>query len=174
MTPLCQAATVAVLAAWRERRAMELGERLRSAREWSGHTQDSLALAAEVKKDQISRWERGTPVRDTAAIVRMAEVLCVGLDWLFGTRDDDDRRPAGLVLLFDSAVMNTPPTDEERVWCLDIVRNHGGDVSVEEWQKRLASKRRGASLEEVLAESTHTRAAQARGDALGVPRRAHR
>lgn len=153
---------------------MEIGQRLRAAREWAGYTQDGLALAAGVKKDQISRWERGLAVRDTDAIVRIADACCVGLDWLFGTREVDDRRPPGLALLFDGAVMTTPPTPEERVWCLDIVRNHGGDVSVEEWQKRLSAKRRGASSAEILAETTETRRAQRAGDLLGVPRRAQR
>lgn len=160
----CQQPTVAVLAVWRERRAMDIGSRLKMARDWVGYTQDELAQKANVKKDQISRWERGTPVRDVDAMGRIADALLINLDWLFG-RTEEEPQPEGLRVAFNVL----KPSSDVRAWCVEM-RSHG-DVDAAEWMRRITEKKRGVSDAVMLAEYEATSAAQSRGDALNVPRR---
>jgi transcriptional regulator with XRE-family HTH domain len=147
---------------------MDISKRLKEARERRGLTQDALAQRANVKKDQISRWENGKEPRDIESIMRIADELDVTLDWLMG-RVGGSLVPEGLRALLEGAVryFTTPLSGDDERWALDFVRSHG-DVPVHDWIARMNGHRRGVSDTDIRAEEKATRAAQEAGNALGV------
>jgi transcriptional regulator with XRE-family HTH domain len=147
---------------------MDISARLKEARIRRGLTQDELAQRTSVAKDQISRWENGKSPRDMDAIMRIADVLDVTLDWLMG-RVGGSLVPDGLRALLDGAAryFTTPLSSEDERWALDFVRSHG-DVPVHDWIARMNGHRRGVSDTDIRAEEKATRAAQEAGNALGV------
>jgi transcriptional regulator with XRE-family HTH domain len=77
---------------------MNLGDRLKSAREKKGWSQRELARQAHVRYATISELENGKRIAmNTDTAKRLARVLGVGIDYLVGTWDDEDQQqPAGV------------------------------------------------------------------------------
>ena len=63
-----------------------LGQRIRSARESSGFTQESLAEAVGVSRTAVARWESDDSEPKLQNLVSIAEVLHVSTDYLLGIR----------------------------------------------------------------------------------------
>lgn len=67
-----------------ERRMIEIGERLRKAREEAGYSQEAFAEKIGCCAITISRWENGhTPMKDVD-VIRIAEILSLSADYLLG------------------------------------------------------------------------------------------
>jgi transcriptional regulator with XRE-family HTH domain len=149
------------------------GDRIRELREALNMTQETLAQAVGTSASQLSKWERGKVLPDTVFVVPLADALRTTADHLLRTPTD---LPRGLAELVANAasIFGAPLTDAEIAWCRAEVRSHG-DVSAFEWASRVATKRRGLTPAQAAREASATKAAAAKGAALGVPlRRAKR
>lgn len=63
---------------------MNLGERIRMAREAKGLNQDELAELMKVEPPTVSRWESGEIRPRPKRLVKLAEILDRTVDWLNG------------------------------------------------------------------------------------------
>src|SRR5690242_21811810 len=63
------------------------GERLKTARVSSGHTQQSLGELINVEPKQIWRWESDKNTPDAYTIAKLAQALTVSSDYLIGLTD---------------------------------------------------------------------------------------
>ena len=66
------------------------GERIKAARIAAGHSQRSFAVAMNVDQAVVSRWERGLMTPREHRKIRIAELLDVHVDALFGYDDTED------------------------------------------------------------------------------------
>jgi transcriptional regulator with XRE-family HTH domain len=74
---------------------MSLGERLKAIRERRGLSQNELSRRSGVRQALISELEAGKKMDTTGlALVRLARVLAVSVDYLLGTFDPDSERLA--------------------------------------------------------------------------------
>jgi class 3 adenylate cyclase len=62
----------------------ELGARIRRRREARGLKQADLASALRVTPQAVSKWERGENAPDIVALVPLARLLDVSVEWLLG------------------------------------------------------------------------------------------
>jgi len=90
----------------------EFGERLRMLRESRGLTAKDLGKMVSLGGPTITRYEKGQRDPDTETLVRLAEILDVSLDYLFGLTD----RPgySGKRLYLKDYLAHYPP--EVREW----------------------------------------------------------
>jgi transcriptional regulator with XRE-family HTH domain len=65
----------------------EIGERIRTAREELGWTQDQLAAAVGVSRSAVAQWETGRAGQVTTNLTRVAAALGVGVEYLMYGRD---------------------------------------------------------------------------------------
>jgi transcriptional regulator with XRE-family HTH domain len=65
----------------------EIGERIRSAREDQGWTQDQLAAEVGVSRSAVAQWETGRAGQVTGNLTRVAAELGVGVEHLMYGRD---------------------------------------------------------------------------------------
>ncbi len=72
-----------------EKKMIEIGERLRQARELAGYSQESLASLLECSPITISRWENGHTPMKVQDIVRIVKLLNVSADYLLGLEDGE-------------------------------------------------------------------------------------
>lgn len=68
---------------------MRLPERIKTARQAAGLSQQALADLLDKTQSAISQWEQGTTVPEFDAALPLARALGVTLDWLFGADDSD-------------------------------------------------------------------------------------
>ena len=61
---------------------MALGETIRALRQGAGLTQEGLAERMEVSRQAVAKWEAGKSSPSTENLVRLAEVLGVGVEAL--------------------------------------------------------------------------------------------
>lgn len=73
---------------------MELGKRLKMAREAKGWTQAELGQLLNVSDATINRYERGQRRPDPNTLRRLAEALDVSLDHLVGLKDELKEAPS--------------------------------------------------------------------------------
>jgi transcriptional regulator with XRE-family HTH domain len=59
---------------------MEIGEKIRSARESCGLTQEAAAEKIMVSRQTISNWETGKSLPDIHSVIKMSELYGVSLD----------------------------------------------------------------------------------------------
>jgi transcriptional regulator with XRE-family HTH domain len=62
-----------------------VGDRIRSARERAGLTQDELAARCRVGRTVVAQWEAGTAAPDPQALAALARALQADLAWFRGT-----------------------------------------------------------------------------------------
>lgn len=74
---------------------VHIGERIRSARQERGWTQDQLAESVGVSRSAVAQWETGRAGQLTGNLSRIAEVLNVGIEYL--THGREKRGPAQAV-----------------------------------------------------------------------------
>ena len=60
------------------------GKRLREVRKTKGLKQQELADRLGIKRNTYSDWENGKTEPSFESIVKLADLLDVSLDWLFG------------------------------------------------------------------------------------------
>lgn len=63
-------------------------ERLKTARLYRGHSQDSLGQMVDLPRQQIYRWESGAVVPNSDTVVMLSRALEVSADYLLGLSDD--------------------------------------------------------------------------------------
>lgn len=63
---------------------MNLGERLKEARELKGYTQVHVAKILGITNTSLSNYERGERDPDTFSLNRLAQFYGVSVDWLLG------------------------------------------------------------------------------------------
>ncbi len=61
---------------------MEIGSRIRSARNGAGYTQERAAEALGVSRQTVSNWETGKSYPDIVSVIRMSDLYSVSLDSL--------------------------------------------------------------------------------------------
>ena len=71
---------------------VQIGERIREARQAKGWTQDELADVVGVSRSAVAQWETGRAGQVTGNLARIAEVLDVGIEYLTHGRS---KRAAG-------------------------------------------------------------------------------
>ncbi len=78
---------------------MSFPERLKQARAAAGKTQRAVAEAMGVSVQAVSQWENGQSSTQPDRLMRLAEFLGVGSDWLEnGFKEDDDyKSPIGKI-----------------------------------------------------------------------------
>ena len=69
-----------------------MGGRIAAIRKAKGWTQAQLAEKMDVSIQAVSKWETGASWPDVTTLPRLAQVLGVSIDWLFG-RDEKDPDP---------------------------------------------------------------------------------
>lgn len=65
-----------------------LGQRIHSARESAGFTQEALAEAIGVSRTAVARWENGDIEPKLQNLICLSEILNVSTDWLLGVKTD--------------------------------------------------------------------------------------
>lgn len=70
-----------------ERRMIEIGERLKKAREEAGYSQEAFAEKIDCCAITISRWENGHTPMKAMDIIKMVETLNISADYLLGTEN---------------------------------------------------------------------------------------
>ena len=71
---------------------VQIGERIRAARQDRGWTQEQLADAVGVSRSAVAQWETGRAGQLSGNLARIGEVLSVGIEHL--THGRDRRAPA--------------------------------------------------------------------------------
>ena len=66
---------------------VQIGERIRAARQERGWTQEQLAEAVGVSRSAVAQWETGRAGQLTGNLSRIAEVLSVGIEHLTHGRE---------------------------------------------------------------------------------------
>jgi transcriptional regulator with XRE-family HTH domain len=66
---------------------VQIGERIRIARQDRGWTQEQLADAVGVSRSAVAQWETGRAGQLTGNLSRIAEVLSVGIEYLTQGRE---------------------------------------------------------------------------------------
>ena len=66
---------------------VQIGERIRAARQARGITQEQLAEEVGVSRSAVAQWETGRAGQLTGNLSRIAEVLGVGIEHLAHGRD---------------------------------------------------------------------------------------
>lgn len=61
---------------------IDIGERIRIARQQRGMTQEALAAAVGVSRSAVAQWETGRAGQVTGNLARIAEILGIGVVWL--------------------------------------------------------------------------------------------
>ena len=61
---------------------MEIGKKLKEARQMSGLTQENVAEKLNVSRQTISNWENGKSYPDIISVIKMSECYRVSLDYL--------------------------------------------------------------------------------------------
>ena len=61
---------------------LQIGTRIKAARMLRGLTQDNLAEKLDVSTSCISRYETGVAVASIATLIRIAQILDVGIEYL--------------------------------------------------------------------------------------------
>lgn len=79
------------------------GRRLAERRLAAGMSQSELARKAQMREQQINRWERGKNVPSADAVAVLARALDVGLDDLFESSPDGDAEDDEEADLLDAA-----------------------------------------------------------------------
>ena len=72
---------------------MSIGERIAELREKENMSQGQLAEALEVSRQAVSKWENDLSCPDTLNLIRLAEVLDSGVEYLATGRKMVYRRP---------------------------------------------------------------------------------
>ncbi len=72
---------------------MTFAEKLAALRQKYGMTQEQVARAAGVTRQAVSRWERGTSLPDSVALLRLAEEFNVEPDWLMDEGEAGEPEP---------------------------------------------------------------------------------
>lgn len=67
-----------------------LGQRIHSARESAGFTQEALAEAIGVSRTAVARWENGDIEPKLQNLICLAQSLNVSTDWLLGIQNKAD------------------------------------------------------------------------------------
>jgi|GEM_PF-5423173 transcriptional regulator with XRE-family HTH domain len=70
----------------------ELGERIKVKRKLAKMSQGRIAEKLYVTPQAVSKWERGENAPDIALLVPLASLLCTSVDWLLGSRLEDNIR----------------------------------------------------------------------------------
>lgn len=70
--------------------------RLKLLRKKHGYKQDEIAAMLGVKNSAVSKWECGRTMPDAEALVFLADLYGVSVDYILGRTEEDDR-------LFDDA-----------------------------------------------------------------------
>ena len=73
-----------------ERRKIEIGERLRKARDEAGYSQEAFAERIGCCAITISRWENGHTPMKTMDIIKITEALNISADYLLGIKKQED------------------------------------------------------------------------------------
>jgi transcriptional regulator with XRE-family HTH domain len=74
---------------------VQIGERIRAARQERGWTQEQLAEAVGVSRSAVAQWETGRAGQLTGNLSRIAEVLSVGIEHLAHGREKRASMQAG-------------------------------------------------------------------------------
>ncbi len=74
----------------RDPAAVEMGARIRAARDKMGYSQDELAHLLSVTKGAVGQWEIGAGTPKPQKFEQIAEVLGVGARWLLTGKEPDD------------------------------------------------------------------------------------
>ncbi|MGA3398754.1 MAG: helix-turn-helix transcriptional regulator [Acetobacteraceae bacterium] len=74
---------------------VQIGERIRAARQERGWTQEQLAEAVGVSRSAVAQWETGRAGQLTGNLSRIAEVLSVGIEHLTHGREKRANMQAG-------------------------------------------------------------------------------
>jgi transcriptional regulator with XRE-family HTH domain len=74
---------------------VQIGERIRAARQERGWTQEQLAEAVGVSRSAVAQWETGRAGQLTGNLSRIAEVLSVGIEHLTHGREKRANLQAG-------------------------------------------------------------------------------
>lgn len=73
-----------------------LHENLKSLRKARGISQETLAMRLNVVRQTISKWETGISVPDAEQLMKLADILEVGVNDLLGTRIESENDPSQL------------------------------------------------------------------------------
>ena len=62
----------------------EFGNRLKLARLARGYTQEQMSKLVDIGQSAYAKWENGRTEPNFENLVKLADLLEVSLDWLFG------------------------------------------------------------------------------------------
>ena len=65
---------------------MEIGKKLKEARQMSGLTQENVAEKLNVSRQTISNWENDKTIIDSHSLIRLADFYQISLDELCGRK----------------------------------------------------------------------------------------
>lgn len=93
-------------------------ENLKSLRKERGISQENLAMRLNVVRQTISKWETGASVPDAEQLMRIAEILEVGVSDLLGTRieAEDDPNQLAVVLAHINEQLAIRNHRARRIW----------------------------------------------------------
>lgn len=98
---------------------MELKEKLAALREGRGLTQGEVAAEADVARQTVSRWERGTAVPSMENLITLSRLYGVSLDELVNGRPEPEEKPEeepaeGLPITVAAEEPDAPPEPRKR------------------------------------------------------------
>ena len=97
---------------------MEIGSKIRNARNASGFTQEKAAEALGVTRQTISNWENNKSYPDIISVVRMSDLYSISLDSLL--KEDKDMKSTYLEHLEESTNVVKSQTRKSRIITIGI------------------------------------------------------
>lgn len=97
---------------------MEIGSKIRNARNASGFTQEKAAEALGVTRQTISNWENNKSYPDIISVVRMSDLYSISLDSLL--KEDKDMKSTYLEHLEESTNVVKSQTRKNRIITIGI------------------------------------------------------
>ena len=111
---------------------LQIGTRIKAARLLKGLTQDSLAEKLDVSTSCISRYETGVAVASIATLIRIAQILDVGIEYLLY---DYTSQHAVFDPLTSEICMHIQPMPENyKKHLLDVVKSLAENLPIQEDQ----------------------------------------
>jgi transcriptional regulator with XRE-family HTH domain len=110
------------------RNRVEMGSRLRMAREMSGLSQAQVANMLSLHRPSISEMEAGRRKVSAEELYKLAEIYDVKLDWLAGSDSGDKPEEEKRIKLAARQLAKLKPKDRKRVlYLLKLLQSNEGE-----------------------------------------------